>query len=678
MQSAASPKPSMADLVAKARAFGVRYLKVLRKFWWIPVATVSVSVSIAFWKGIHLIPTYTSSAQMVITGQFQIEGAARIAEAENYMGTQFALLLSEQVAQRARTKIQLQHPEWIPVPVSVDVAQTPRTSFLMLHATGTEPLYTQAFLDSVMQEYMGLKKEMRAEKSDSMTSAIRNQLILLEKETDADEQELVRFQKESNIGFLQTQGNSAGDYLALLDRQLAGLKTELNLLDTLDLDQNIERDRSASVRNTSSSSNQKQEGSLSTLDPSLANNNYGPMIEYQRGKQELLMLQSKRAELLKTMKPRNPKVVEIEEQIAKAQALMENYKQQSVDILKTRREAIEYQIKNLQAVISEWRGKAMDLSLKLAEYDRIKLKLERDKNQYDRLITTLRSVDVFKNVEQEPLSILENASPAASVKAGLAKSIFGGFATGLLAGLAILFLIDKTNDKISSAIECRSNFKEHTLLGQIPHENMEGDLALLVPYDPRHELLEAFRALRSSILFVPVEGTRPKALMIASAMHEEGKTAIAANFAGTLAFSGAKTLLVDCNLSNGRLHELFDTSPDKGLLNVLQQQIPWTEAVIQTSIDNLFLLPRGEALAYPAEHYFGAFLRNIYQEFDYIIFDTAPVLEDVDVLSFAPLIDGVLFVVRVGCSSGGDTTRALDLLNARQVNVLGLICNDAV
>jgi capsular exopolysaccharide synthesis family protein len=156
----------------------------------------------------------------------------------------------------------------------------------------------------------------------------------------------------------------------------------------------------------------------------------------------------------------------------------------------------------------------------------------------------------------------------------------------------------------------------------------------------------------------------------------EGKTTIAANLAATLAFSGAKTLLVDCNLINGHLHELFNTTPDRGLMNVLQQQIAWNEAVIQTDIDNLFLLPRGEVLAYPAEHFFGAFLKDIYQEFDYIIFDSASVLDNVDALSFSPIVDGVLFVVRFGKTSAASATSAMKDLTARQVNVLGVICND--
>lgn len=344
MQNASPSKPSMADLWAKARVLGSRYLKVLKKYWWIPVLTSSLGLAISFWKGIHQLPTYVSTAQMVITGQFQIEGAARVAETDNSLGTQFALLLSDRVAQRARSKIQTQHPDWIAVRVNVDVAQTPRTSFLLLRASGGEPLYTQAFLDAVMQEYMALKKEMRVEQSDSMTSAIRNQLILLEKETDADEQELVSFQKSSNIGFLQTQGNSAGEYVAELDRKLAALKTELNLLETLDLDQNIERSQSQLAATTTNASvNQKpgnNNGSISTLDPSLANN-YGPMTEYQRAKQEIAMIRAKREELSKNWKPNNPGFKDIDDQITKAEALMASYRQQSIDVLKTRKESIE-------------------------------------------------------------------------------------------------------------------------------------------------------------------------------------------------------------------------------------------------------------------------------------------------------------------------------------------------
>ncbi len=663
-------KFSVADLLAKVKVFANRYAITFRKFWWIPAITVSIGLIVSFWNGINVVPSYISTARMVISSQFQIEGTAHVVEQGDFLGTQFALMLSEKVAQRARTRIHTQHPDWLHVGVALDVSQTPRTSFLVLRATGPEPLYTQAFLDSAIQEYMIMKREMRVDQSDSMTATLRNELILLEKETNDDEQELLLFREKN--GFVQTQGNNAGEYLSSLERDLAQLKTNLNLLNTLNLDQNIER---AQVTNAPNAPANSQTMS-STLDPSLSNNTYGPIVEYQKEKQIIMELKQKHADALKTMRPANPKVLDIEEEIRSAENRMDNYRQQSVDVLKMRKQSLEYQIQNLQGLIREWSAKATDLSQKLAEQDRIKLKLEHDKSQYDRIITTLHSVDVFKNVAQEPITVVEGATPSVSSKPSLIKSLFGGFATGLLAGLAILFLIDKTDDRIGSLVECRGNFPDNTVLGQIPHDDMEGDLSLLVPYDPRHALLEAFRALRSSILFTPVEGARPKALMVTSASPGEGKTAIAANLSATLAFSGAKTLLIDCNLTNGHLHELFETSPDIGLLNVLQQQVRWSEAVVQTNIDNLFLLPRGEALAYPAEHYFGAFLKEIYPDFDYIIFDSASILDNVDALSFAPIVDGVLFVIRFGQTSTGKATRALDFLQARQVNVLGLVCNN--
>jgi len=663
----------MADLLAKARVFADRYVLTFRKYWWIPAITTGLGFIVSFWNGIHLAPTYISTAQMAISGQFQIEGTAHLAETTDPLGTQFALMLSPKVAKRAQARIHTQHPDWIPVNVNLDVTQTPHTSYLVLRASGPEPLYTQAFLDAAMQEYLTLKREMRVDQSDSWTATLRNELLLLEKETNADEDELIHFQEQN--GFVQTQGNNAGEYLSQLERELAGLKTNLNLLNTLDLDQNIDRGQQPVSPTNPPANGQAASPSISTLDPTLANS-YGPMAEYQREKQNIVLLKAKRDEALKTMRPANPKVIDIEEDIRKAESLMENYRQQSIDVLKMRKESLGYQIKNLESKILEWSSKATVLSQKLAEQDRIKLKLKHDSDQYDRIITTLHGVDVFKNVGQEPLSIVDSASPAVYTKASLAKTLFGGLATGLFAGLAILVLIDKADDKIGSLVECHGNLKGLAILGQIPHEDMEGDLSLLVPYDPRRTLLESFRALRSSILFAPLEGTRPKALMVTSASSGEGKTAVAANLAATLAFSGAKTLLIDCNLTSGRLHELFETSPDIGLLNVLQQQVRWTEAVVQTNIDNLFLLPRGEALAYPAEHFFGAFLKDIYQEFDYIIFDSASILDNVDALSFAPIVDGVLFIVRFSQTSAGKATRALDFLNARQVNVLGVVCND--
>ena len=103
-------------------------------------------------------------------------------------------------------------------------------------------------------------------------------------------------------------------------------------------------------------------------------------------------------------------------------------------------------------------------------------------------------------------------------------------------------------------------------------------------------------------------------------------------------------------------------------------------SIHQTTVDNLSLISCGPPLKHPAEHLLGQvadqFLKEIYEEFDYVIFDSPPVTLIDDTLSLAPKVDGTMVVVRFGVSSVRTTRRTLELLAQRQSNVLGLICND--
>jgi capsular exopolysaccharide synthesis family protein len=250
---------------------------------------------------------------------------------------------------------------------------------------------------------------------------------------------------------------------------------------------------------------------------------------------------------------------------------------------------------------------------------------------------------------------------------------------GLLLSVAILFVMDKLDDRVSSFVEFRSHFPEH-VLGEIPQEDVTGESALLQREDLRHGLLESFSTLRSSLVFLPTDGKRPRTIMITSAAPSEGKTTIAANFAVTLAFAGAKVLLIDADLRRGRIHGLFGVARGRGLSEVLCQRATWREAVVPTNVENLHLIPRGKALSHPAEYLLGKLtdnlLRETSEEYDYVILDSAPVMVADDALSLAPKTDGVIFVIRFAQSSVRQSRHAIEVLKHRQVNLIGVVCND--
>ena len=152
---------------------------------------------------------------------------------------------------------------------------------------------------------------------------------------------------------------------------------------------------------------------------------------------------------------------------------------------------------------------------------------------------------------------MENATTPVSVRPGLIRSLLIGLGFGAFAGLVILILLDRIDDRMASFTEFQHYFTEN-ILGQIPKEKTKGTLNLLQPDDARHVFAESYRNVRSSIFFMPYEGPRPKTLLITSAVPNEGKSTVSANLAITMALSGAKTLLIDGDLRRGALRETFD------------------------------------------------------------------------------------------------------------------------
>ena len=662
--------PTQSNAMTRIRVQTIRYVNLLKKRWWVLLLLISTGLCGAAWYVMQQPPAFRSLSRMMVSGQIRLGDSAAVYSEElvNFFGTQIELMTSAEVQKRAHARVRSLHPDLETEKVELSVGQLPKASIFMMRAVGKTPAYVQAYLDACMDEYVTTKKEMRRERNDTTAVVIQDTLVKLEKDMKNDEDEMHEFQKVNAIGFLNAADNSAGLELAKVNSQLAALKMESDLLGLLDLDQNLDRTQIAPAVG---------DHGVSRLDSLSAS--FGPLSEYLKARQQVQQLKSERDDLAKNLRPKHPAMVAIEEQIAKGESILQTYRQQSVESLKAKADAIRIHMKSLEGNKAEWEAKALDLSTRIAAYDKIKSKIERTKSQYDRLLATLRSVDVQKGLDPDTVSILERASAADSIRPGLEKLLALGAGGGLLLGLILLFVLDKFDDRIGSFFEFREKFPEN-LLGQVPRELGKGQMTLLVSNDPRHALLESFRTLRSSIIFLPVEGARPKTILVTSATPGEGKTTIASNLATMFAFSGAKTLLVDADLRLGRIGKAFGIDAEIGLSDVMRQRIHWREAVVPSSTPNLSILPRGKTLAHPSEHFLGKvtdqFLQEVYAEFDYIILDSPPVMAADDVLSLAPKIDGTIFVVRFSSSSARRSRTAVNLLMQRQANVLGLVCND--
>jgi capsular exopolysaccharide synthesis family protein len=643
--------------------------------WWIPLLTICLGLFVQAWLIYQTPPSFLSTSKMMLAGKLNIsQGAVYSEDNVNFYGTQIQLMQSTEVRRSAEALVRSTHPEMQPVLVDVTVSQKPRTSIFDLQAIGSTPEYTQAYLNGLMQKYLDFKKGMRENQGDTVTTAITEQLIGVEKDLRNAEDEIVEFQKQNNIGFIQEEGNSAAQYLVRLNQQYAQLKTEHELLEKLDLDQNLDRGQGAKPEAGASpgvGSEQAAQG--------MPFSDVGPEGDYLKAKQNVQLLTAERDTLARDLRPKHPKIIKLNDEIAKQENLIGLFRADAVEKLATRRNSIGKQMENLLTNIKEWETKALDLSQRLAQFNRLKGKVDRLKLLYDRLTNNLKEVGVSQVVDGgDQVSIMEMASNPQSVRPGLIKSLLIGLGCGALAGIAILLLLDRIDDRMASLSEFQHHFSEN-VLGQIPREKTKGKVTLLQPDDARHIFAESYRNIRSSIFFMPYDGPRPKTLLITSAVPNEGKSTISANLAITFALSGAKTLLIDGDLRRGAQREAFDIGSKIGFSEVLKGEVNWQEVVVPTAYPSLFVLPRGQTLSQPSEHLLrdstDRLLQEVYNQYDYIIIDSSPVLAADDTTSLAPKIDATLFVVRLSYTSARLTKKSLELLYNRQVNVPGVILN---
>src|SRR5881227_455451 len=311
-----------------------RYKSLLLRRWWILLLTICCGLFVEAWLIFQTPPSFQSTSKMMMAGKLNInQGPVYSEDNVNFYGTQIQLMQSAEVRRGAAALVRSTNPELQPVPVELSVAQRPRTSIFELQAIGSSPDYTQAYLNAVMQKYLDFKRGMREGQTNTFTTGITEQLIQVEKDLRAAEDEMLDFQKQNNIGFIQEEGNSAAAYLVRLNQQYAALKTEYELLEKLDLDQNLDRAPAANKA--------EPEGS-----PTADNNNsqqlmpfsdVGPEGDYLKAKQAVQLLKADRETLSKDLRPKHPKIIKLNDEIAKQEKLIEVFRADAVEKLSTRR-----------------------------------------------------------------------------------------------------------------------------------------------------------------------------------------------------------------------------------------------------------------------------------------------------------------------------------------------------
>ena len=199
--------------------------------------------------------------------------------------------------------------------------------------------------------------------------------------------------------------------------------------------------------------------------------------------------------------------------------------------------------------------------------------------------------------------------------------------------------------------------------------------------DPRSIAAEAFRTLRTNLMFSSLE--RPlHTLLVTAAADSKNKSAVLANLAVTFAQSDHRTILVDSDLHRPVLHTLFGVDNDEGLTTMmLDDRAMSTPPLVQTQIEGLSLLPSGPLPPIPADVLSSQRMNEIIgvlkARADYVLFDSPPVLAASDAALLGSKVDGVLLVVVAGHTRRDHVARAKQALERVNVRLIGSALTNA-
>ena len=300
------------------------------------------------------------------------------------------------------------------------------------------------------------------------------------------------------------------------------------------------------------------------------------------------------------------------------------------------------------------------------------------------------------------LRVVERAEvPSRASSPRVAMNLALGGVAGLMLAFAATFLCEYFDDSVKSSEEMEgllqlpalATIPNFTLARRSPATRALGAPTaesaaavaagvaptLVVLHEPLSPVAEAFRALRTAVLFSTPEAP-PKLLLVTSAGANEGKTVSSLNLAATLAEAGSRVLLIDVDLRKPSCHRALGITNGAGMSSFLAGQVELAAVTHRLEAPRIDFVPAGPTPPNPAELIGSTRMRETLEElrgqYDFIVLDSPPVLPVTDAVVLAREVDGVVQVVK-----GHDTPRELirrarDQLLQANAHLLGAVINN--
>ncbi|MGD0207302.1 MAG: polysaccharide biosynthesis tyrosine autokinase [Verrucomicrobiota bacterium] len=281
------------------------------------------------------------------------------------------------------------------------------------------------------------------------------------------------------------------------------------------------------------------------------------------------------------------------------------------------------------------------------------------------------------DLEIPKTSIVEITGPAepgdSPVKPNKTLNIVLGVVIGLIMGVGLAFFIEYLDTSVKTIDEVERAFQS-PVLGVIPQ-----NVGYLVDEGLESPHAEAYRVLRTNILFSRKD-EKLNTVVVVSAGAGEGKSITVVNLATVFAQAGQRILVVDSDLRRPTLHKQLHVGNNIGLTNYLLKQNKLEEIIQTTSVPMLDFMASGKlpstSMSILGSAQMKEMVAELKQRYDFIFFDSPPILGVSDASVLASEVDMVIQVIQYRRYPQPMSIRAKQLIEKVGGNLIGILLNN--
>jgi polysaccharide biosynthesis transport protein len=548
----------------------------------------------------------------------------------------------------------------------IEVSPIRNSRLLDLSFEAKNPVLAAKIVNTLARAYIDQNLEIKLKAAQEAVKWLHQRIEVERKKVEQAEQALLKYKEKHSIitDFTSDTENVTAQKLAQLNAQVVDAES-------------IRVEAETRYRQAIS-----LKGSLDMLDsiPEVLENELIRQIK----KMEVDLFK-RMSELSKKYGKNHPQMVGIEAELK----TLENRKQKEINrvinSLKNKYEVAVAKEESLKAALANQKKESLDLNQKAIQYTVLNREVESARSLYDLLIKRFKETTLTEDMQTGNIRVVDRAEvPNIPFKPKKRLNLLLALIVGLVAGIGLAFFFEY----LDNTIKIPEDLKQHLkipYLGPTPlienkEKTEEGDrtMDLVCLHAPKSTASESYRGLRTNILFSSA-GSAPQVILITSPGPREGKTITTANLAITMAQSGSKVIVIDCDLRRPKIHNIFGVSRERGMTNLLVGSDGIEKTVVHSQVPNLDLLPSGPLPPNPSEmlgsERMGGLLKGLKKHYDRILIDSPPITAVTDSMILSKYVDGVVVVIRAGHTVKDVARNSVNQLQAVGAHILGGVLN---